>query len=276
MVPGEEAAAAALAMDQFARNHQTIESASNLVVYEDEPSAIETPRSRSGEKAGVPRAAQETPAVAPPSESGRPVPRGMILYPRRTFYVQGVLFLVLAVITFALGYLIGRGDASYRLQVDQEKANRERMPIRGKLVYDPGTGNFAGDEGAVIIALPDRESPEPKISFEGIRPQDPVRTEPRRSVRMIRELGGEYARAKPSGEFYLVVPDKGNYRLLIISKNTTRPGGNDVDEVHLIEMEQYFSMPDHLIGRSKYDWILAEVNTGSNPIELDFGRDGQP
>ena len=43
----------------------------------------------------------------------------------------------------------------------------------------------------------------------------------------------------------------------------------------LSEMQQYFQLAEHLVGRSQYRWTLEEVNVGFNPIELEFGRDGQ-
>jgi len=156
IVPSEEAAAAALAMDQFARNPLVSEAASDLVVYDDAPTVIEMPRPRrepspAAEKSAGPPAAESardaaaspggaaaspagttapagstapsaarsparTPgggavarrSTAPSAQAepdhpvaGEPVPRGMILFPRHTFYVQGVLFVVLAAVTFA-------------------------------------------------------------------------------------------------------------------------------------------------------------------------------
>lgn len=278
VVPNEEAALAALAMDQFARTHEAIEGSSNVVVYEDEPSAIETPRPRPTEKTPSSTSNPATvgaPPVSARSQPGLPVPRGMILYSRRTIYVQGLLLVMLAVVAFGSGYFIGRGDANYRQQIDQDEADRVRVPIQGKLVYDPGTGQKVGDGGAVIIALPQRESPQKKIPFEGLRPQDPPLSKPGEGVRRIRELGGEYTRAQASGEFYMVAPDKGKYHLLIISKHTTRAQGSEADEVDLSEMGDYFSMADALVSHYKYHWLSEEIDAGFNPIEYDFGRDKQ-
>ena len=143
VVPNEEAASAALAMDQFAQAHVTSETASDLIVYEDRPSAIETPRPRVTEGPGAStsgRAAPDAPPMHPPGEPGRPLPRGMILFPRRIYYVQGLLFLTVALAAFGSGYFIGRGDATYRQKIDQEEARR--VQISGKLVYDQGGGSI--------------------------------------------------------------------------------------------------------------------------------------
>lgn len=275
-VPAEEAASAALAMDQLAKTQVAFETASDLVVYDDQPAAIETPRPRPAQPAGqrsAPTASgvpiPDAPPLPPADQPGRPVPRGMILFPRRILYVQGLLLLIVGLAAFALGYFIGRGDANYKLMVQQEEASREH--ISGKLVYDQGGGKLVGDRGAVVIALPDGVVRK-KVSFDGIRPQDPELSEPRRSVRLIRELGGEYTRAKPSGDFDMVVPDKGSYHLLIISGNTTRPRETPIHEVDFSEIDEYFTDPQALIGQYEYRWLSIEVNAGLGPIEVQFTK----
>lgn len=281
-VPAEEAASAALAMDQFSQTPVSVEAASDFVVYEDRPAAIETSRSRppaaTGSSTPSQSATAESATDAPPvqtaPEPGRPVPRGMILFPRRVFYVQGVLFLVVALAGFGLGYFIGRGDTTNRMTIERKEAAQERTQVRGKLIYDRGGGVFVGDEGAVVIALPEGGL-ETKIPVSDIRPQDPKLSKPPKSIRLIRECGGQFARAKASGDFDFVVPDKGDYCLLIISKSASRPGDTAVDELDVSEMQEYFSSPEDVIGNHEYRWIKATVDSGLNPIEIDFGLSGQ-
>ena len=274
VVPNQEAAAAAMAMNHFAKDHDDAESSSPVVVYDDPAAPIED-----SQPAHVQAAAPKTPAspvASLPSpvgqyDRGRPVPSGMILYPRRTLYVQGLLLLILFVVGFGSGYLIGRGGAADG-QPDEEAA-KERILIQGNLVYDRDSGRPAGDRSAVIIALPQGKFPKSKIPFQGIRPQDSP-DESNKSVRMIRQLGGEYARADASGDFSMVVPDRGKYHLLIVSSHAARPEGADPDEVDLIEMEPYFSTAKLLIGRCKYRWTLRQIDD-HDTIDHDFGRNGQ-
>jgi len=294
VVPSQEAAAAALAMTQFAKTDVVTGNAADLVVYDDEPSVIETPRPRPQEPAAkqavavqkssakqavaaekpsaatvsAPAAAQ----LAPPA--GRSVPQGMILFPRRSYYVQGFLFVILAAAAFGAGYLIGRGDATVEKRIEQEQAIKERILIEGKLVYEPGAGQISGDKRAVVIALPDGKCPQKTLPIQGIRPQDPPPAESQRTVRMIRQLGGAYARANAEGDFSMVVSQQGKYHLLIISSHAARPQGVKVDEFDLAEMEKYFELADHLVNRFKYRWELKEINIGSDEIEVNFGRDG--
>lgn len=274
IVPNQEAASAAMAMDQYAENHQAVENTSSLMVYDDQPAAIETPQAAHLQQPAPSTPTSPTtglPTTQGQLELGKPVPRGMILYPRRTLYVQGLLLLILFAVGFGLGYFIGRGGAENKGQKGQ--AAKERILIEGKLVYDPGTGRLAGDQNAVIIALPSGKSPEKKISYQGIRPRDAY-TESHQSVQMIRKLGGEYARADASGDFSMVVPDRGKYHLLIVSNHAARPEGTDADEADLVEMQRYFSAAGPLVSRYKYSWTLREIN---NHVRIDhnFGRDGQ-
>ncbi len=274
VVPSQEAAAAAMVMDLYAKNHQAAENTSSLTVYDDQPAPIETPRIAHSQEAAPSTPTSTTaslPAAQGQHQHGQPVPRGMILYPRRTLYVQGLLLLILFAVGFGSGYLIGRGGAEDKRQ--KEQAAKERILIEGKLVYDPGTRRPAGDQNAVIIALPNGKLPEKKISYQGIGPRDDY-SESHQSVKLIRKLGGEYARADASGDFSMVVPDRGRYHLLIVSNHAARPEGTEIDEVDLVEMQRYFSAANLLIGRHKYSWTLREINDHLT-IDYRFGRDGQ-
>ena len=280
IVPNEEAAAASMVLDKFAKTLQTPEDPANLIVYDDEPAVIETPREKGKKKADSALAEESVEQHSAIEESpsvgyAEPLPSGMILFPRRSLYVQGLLFLVLAAVAFAAGYFIGRGDANYEFRAAEEGLAKQRMQISGKLVYDPGTGMFASDENAVIIALPADVLPETRLSPSGLRPQDRPPADTHRSVKAIVEFGGAYCRADASGDFSMVVPNMGTYRLLIVSCHTTRPKDAELDEAHLVEMEEYFSRVESLIGPKKYHWTSEEINTRFRPIEINFGQSGK-
>ncbi len=263
VVPSEEAAAAAMAMDRLAPSHQPVAETASVVVYDDQPAPIDSPQ-----------------LVQPSEESteatGPIVPRQMILYPRKSLYLQAVLMLLLAVGAFACGYAIGRGDAAHHREVAREEAARESVLVDGKLVYNPGTGQIAGDVDAVVIALPAERWPQKGFSIQGIRPQDPKPAESHKGVRRIVEFGGAYVRAAKSGNFDFLLPDQGAYRLLVISRHAAREPGEDLDEVDLVEIQEYFPLAEQLIGRSKYRWSTEQIANGFKSVEIDFGRDGQP
>ena len=77
------------------------------------------------------------------------------------------------------------------------------------------------------------------------------RSEPvaRAMVRRIEELGGAYTRANGEGSFSLLVPDRGTYHLLILSRHAQRPADVPIDELDLDEIQKYFASADHLINR---------------------------
>ncbi len=278
-VPTPEAAEAALAMRRFARSTAQFESASTVVVYEEppatgtfEPAAAVSAR---GSSAETPAAAPaEVPAV------GRPVPGDMILFHRRTFYVHGVLFLLLFAAGLGAGYLIGRGNRRFDEQVQSEQQARERVLVEGKLFYDPGTGQPAGDENSLVIALPENKRPEHLLSILGIRAQDPAPPQTHRTIQAIGELGGAYVRADADGSFSLVLPE-GEYYLLIVSAHVARASGQPLDEADLVQIGEYFQLgeqfqlAEHLIGRYEYRWEREKVVRGFNPIEINFSAEGE-
>lgn len=279
IVPNEEAASATLAMGQFSKVQGVVESVSDLVVYDDEPSAIETPQPAEAKAAEMPQQSAPSksatvlpsgPTAPPQGQPGQPLPEGMILYPRRTIYVQGILLLVAVAVFFGAGYFIGRGDANYEKQGEEAEAAKERILVEGQIGYQPGPEQLAGDENAVIILLPEGKFPEKTISLRGIRPSHESPGENHKSVRTILELGGAYTRADAKGVFSMVVPDQGKYRLLIISAHARRPGGSEIDELDLSEMQDYFELAEHLIGSYQYRWTSEEINIGFNPIEVEF------
>ena len=116
--------------------------------------------------------------------------------------------------------------------------------------------------------------PQKKLSLRDIRPRDtmldPIPDPPPKNVRLIRELGGQYARADARGEFDMLLPDQGTYRVLIISANARRPEGATFDEIDAEEIGEYFDLVEEQIGRQQYRWTKEEINIGFNAIEIEF------
>jgi len=269
VVPTPEAAEAALAMRRFARSAAQVESASPIVVYEEPP---EAGAGAPGVAASASEASRAAGGSGDQGSAVRPLPDDLILYRRRTLYVHGVLFVLLFGIGLGAGYLIGRGNTRFEQQVQAEKQSRQRVLIEGRLVFDPGTGRLAGDEDAVVIALPESQRPEHLLSIQGIRPQDPAPDDTHRTIQAIHKLGGAYARADAEGGFSLIVPE-GDYYLLIVSAHVRRSGQEPIDEAELLQMGEYFQLAEHLIGNHRYRWTLEKVNQGFDPIEINFSAE---
>jgi hypothetical protein len=258
-VPNEDAALAALAMTALAKEQDAVFEAGGVVVYEDDPAIAELPGAGRTSRASTSVRRTVPPlAVAP----GEPVPDEMILFPRRVYYVQGILFALLAVVAFGAGYLIGRGDANFELRAEQERLQRERMLIEGTLLYENAAGQTVGDGESVVIALRDGRLPEKTLSSHGIRPRDDVPADDHPAIKAITALGGVYARADESGHFSMVLPDYGEYHLLMISRHATRRDDDEIGEIDYAELLQYFTMPETLIEGQAYRWLAAKVDSG--------------
>ena len=262
MVPSRQAAEAAMAMIQSHQLGETAPTAADglFVVHDpfdaDGLDADELDRGM-------------------PSSADRP-PVGMLLLERQTLVFQGIFLALLPIAGLALGYFLGRFDSRPPVDAAQLEAAPEEILMQGKIVWEANTGENAGeilgDEGAVIIVLPDGVFPESTLSIQDIRPQDPHPSSDHKSLKKIDELGGLYARADASGLFPLVFPDRGKYRILLISRNAVRPQDTPIDEQDLEQIEKYFMYAEDLIGRYKYRWSAEEISPDSPPIEHSFSR----
>jgi len=216
-----------------------------------------------------------SPKSVPATESGRPLPSGMILFPRRSFYVQGVLFVLLAVIGFASGYFTGRGDANFELRTEAEAAARQTTEIKGNVFHDSGAGLVA-DENAVVLMLPGDDFPPAPLSTSGLGTGDDPPKDTHEPLKAIIAFGGAYCKADENGFFSMVLPDLGTYRMLVVSRQAKRPGDVKLGEVDVVEIEEYLSSAKAIIGRSKYKWTTEEITARMEPFEINFGQSGQP
>ncbi|NQT37653.1 MAG: hypothetical protein HQ581_09205 [Planctomycetes bacterium] len=222
-------------------------------------------------------------ASSPGGSFGSRAPAGMILYPRNSVYVRGVLFAVVAIGAFLSGYFIGQGDATVEKQVEVEAKPPETLLIQGIISYredEATTSDDRGDHRAVVLALPEGKAPKERIPARGFRPQDAPLAEDSREMRRLAELGGACARVGESGVFNLRVPEPGPYRFLLISGNTERPSegsGSEADEIELNSIGQVFSTPALLLGRQKYFWSpkARDVTAEFGALNHDFGISGE-
>ncbi len=271
VVPTKEQAAALTS--QADREEDLPQENGRIVVYDEEPiPPPETPEA--GAVSGEQPSLVDEAAAALPVETLRPLPPGMILYTRGTLYWQAVLIAVVGAAGFASGYFVGRGDAVYEERTAAAEAAKVPVIVEGKLLYRPDELSIAGDEDAVVIALPAGREPDRTFTSIGIRPRDPAPRESERTLRAIAELGGAYARADEAGDFWLQVPDQGEYYFLLVSRHADRPKDAPLEELDADEMRAYFTSPADLVGRSKYRWTLESAAPGMARIEWDFGRDG--
>lgn len=261
-VPTGEEAAEMLAESEAAAGRVGVDS-SLLAVYD-----VETP----GGNLPITRT---TTADNDASLAGRPIPYGMILFPRHMYYVQAILALVLAGVCFVSGYYMGQGDANYSLRMEQEAIIRLKVNIEGTVFFDKSSNEVAPDADSVVMILPELPPQEIRknlIPSDQMGPDDPVPGKEFIGRKIIeQELEGIYTRVDQSGSFFDVLPDTGNYFILIISKNTIRPPDEKIDEADVIDMKRYFRDIESLIDMQKYEWKKLEVGPLFQPLDIDFG-----
>ncbi|MBN2293966.1 MAG: hypothetical protein JXM70_16180 [Pirellulales bacterium] len=213
--------------------------------------------------------------VAPYADKEIHVPAGddYIVLPRRTIYLQGLLFVIVAILSLGMGILIGRGVGAGSSNTD-DSAEAAPVLLEGHLTFQSSNGPPRPDHNAAIIVLPELVDVEnaqsaPRIPCPGLRSLDPPPSEDYGSLRRIRELGGCYARADEEGNFSLVLPDRGRYHLLLISRGGVRAEDSKVDESDLDTIAHFFRRPIYLIGGQKYRLTLEKFEDRAQ-IEYNF------
>lgn len=197
----------------------------------------------------------------------------MVVLPRWSLYVQGLLIAVAGLVGLVLGYAMGRGGASQR--PGGEPAEPVPVLIEAKVVYVAAPGELANDGGAVLIALPAQRRPERTLSIAGLKPQDPPPATNAPAVRAIVDFGGLYERADAEGNVALRFPDQGVYFLLIISRHSRRPEQQPIDKQHLAEARRYFFLASELIGSWDYRWMPVTIGEHTRRLQCTFAPDGR-
>lgn len=284
-VPDPETAAASVAMRQAQRAPAPESPLPEFLVYDEpETSALDAP----------PVIITDRPVQPPPLPVRAPPPlpnsttsdplwqkltpqRGcqpMLLISRRTLYVQAGILGFTTLAAFGLGYLIGFGVAPKSAASPAAQAGEATL-VQGFIRYSTETGEVLGDAGAVVMALPDGRLPNPKLGVQGLRPADPEPVAGGGVLMSLELLGGATTRVGLDGGYSLAVNEPGRYFLLIISRNTQRPPGNDLDEFQQALLERYFQPANQLIGAQKYLWRVETLPAGTTNRTHDFGRSGK-
>lgn len=251
-VPTSEAAAAQLAEVRAARAEAELEDAlAEFVVYDDEDVEL----------------IYETEDVAQTAQA-QPTDENYVAVPRWIVYVQGILLGVVALVSFALGILVG-GSTATTSGTGEEAAGP--VMLSGRITFRNSGNEQFPDEGGVVIALPATARPEQKIEIEGLRPGDEPPGDDHAGVLAIREIGGNVARVNLDGDFRLQLSEPGHYFVLMLSGHTRSVDGTTPDRDHLAQMGRYFTSPLDLIGANKHFWRNERVQRDRR-IDDDFGR----
>lgn len=239
------------------------------------------------QSATTPAASIATPSVGPTTtltgraasvvarqKAMKSVPGGWLLVPRRTIFVQGGLMIAIGLLAFFAGWLAGSGPGGSPGETPTVVAPNETVLVQGTVMYRSEDHNVAGDEGAIIIAWPRGTLAEPRIDPRDFHPSRPVPAEGSRAMLALEEIGGKYARASADGTFNLVVPRRGEYYVLIVSRNTRRPTGEAIADADLDVLGRVFAPVTTGIDPHKYHLALEKLDTGLEMRSHDFARSG--
>jgi hypothetical protein len=227
--------------------------------------------------------APQTPVQTRPGASqvaARLKPRpedALLLMSRRAVYALAGLLLGIALFAFLAGFLIGRGGRPIERDAAQpgETAQGDPVALEGSVIYSTAPGNYQGDVNSVAIAVPADKPPAQKLPSAGLRATDADESLATSAGAALRAQGGVLARANSAGDFQLVVPQPGDFHLLLVSRHAKRPAGTEINSKDLAEMAQYFADPAGLIGGQKYEWAPRRLAGAPLPISRDFGADGK-
>lgn len=201
---------------------------------------------------------------------GGRIDRSKVAVPRMVLYVQGGLLGAVAIGCFLFGWVFGALTSGERDVVEED--NTPRI-VRGTVNFLDTENRTQPDAGSVVILVPEdrRPGPDEKVDAVGLRPDDaPPDPEIHPGLQRIKVLGGAYARTDAEGQFRLHVPKRGRYFMLIISANSKRSGGQEVNREHLAQMGRYFVPATDLIGQSQFRWTEEPIARDQR-VDYTFG-----
>ncbi len=201
---------------------------------------------------------QQEPVIEERSAAPRKVPEAVnkVAVPRQVLYLQGALLAIVALFSLSVGMLIGarRGGDEAGATVHGPQA----CLLTGRIALQTQDDSLLPDQGAVAIVLPQQAHPETQWEIVGLRPQDPPLPDDHATVRAIRALGGDVARADADGRYRLQVANRGHYYVLVISA-TRRSNASELPRPILAQMGRYFRLAPDLFGGYDYRWQQETV-----------------
>jgi len=205
----------------------------------------------------------------------KPVPGGWLLVPRRTIFLQGGLIVIVGLICFVAGWLVARGSSGKSAgEQPTEAAAMESVLVQGTVTYRTPEGRIEGDEGAVILVWPKDAVAQPRIDPTELHPSQAAPHEGSRAMLGLEEIGAKHVRALNDGTYNLVVPRRGEYYVLFVSRRTLRSADESVDERTMNVLRRVFAPAATGIDRQKYHLRIENFDSGLEVCSHDFDRSG--
>lgn len=204
---------------------------------------------------------------SPPSASDT---LDMVVVSRSAIYTQAALFLVVAGVSFGIGYWVGQSRAPAAVTATTkpvEKPKADAVRLAGTIAYTISMGHTVADDGAIILALPIK-APRDKLKAKGLGPGQVKDAARDTAGARIATAGGGYARADEHGTYQLDV-QPGEYHVLVISAHAERPSDQILPEADLNTLAEYFDVVVDLLSSHQY-WLVRRRLAGKPSLSYTF------
>ncbi len=205
----------------------------------------------------------EIPAYVP---GGVPKLVDRVSVPRWSIYVQGGLLAGLSFLCFMLGLCaggLGSGGAGGGGQTTGPKYG----DLYGRVTYQLAQQQ-TGDDGAIIIVLPQKQIPDEKAPTADLFSETAIARPTHRGLEIIRLIGGGSTRADKTGNFKLQL-SRGDYFILVVSNIKQRPANVAVPTAEIAQMGRFLEQPVDFIGRKMYRWDKISIK-GDQRYDVSF------
>lgn len=184
---------------------------------------------------------------------------------RRAFLGQIVLYSAIAGAAFVLGFALARSQQD---RAAIAPGANEPVLIEGRIVFSDHTGAKRGDFGALVLAVP--VAPLPLVKLRPLSLNSSAASLADADANEFARVGAAMARADENGAFALVVPRPDAYRLLWISRQTSRPPNQMPAADDLAILADYFAAPIDLIGLRRYALATQRIDPDDAKLEFAF------
>ncbi len=191
-----------------------------------------------------------------------------ITFPRSVLYFVGGLIVAVAILAFLIGLSMGRFSLG-----EQAGRNKNRpYKVTGRLTYETAAGSLVGDSEAVIVIVPVGREPDEKLNIAPLRTDAPPPDPQHPTLVGIRSVGGDFARARPSGEFAVEVQGAGEYFVLLLSSHARRTDNQSPTTMEIAQIARYFTPADVLLGANAYRWSRELIRDDTSLDHAFVGR----
>jgi hypothetical protein len=198
---------------------------------------------------------RDTPAAAAARSDG-------ILISRRVLYSQAVLIAVAAVGFFVAGFFVGRGG-DHRPQQTTEAVGT--IHVAGRITFAQSADEPQPASGAAVLILPAQRKPrrDAKIDAAPLHPLEPLPPPGSELLAIVEALGGAYARTDADGRFRVALPGRGQYHVLVLSRETRNTVG-EIARVDLATLGEYVTDALALVDRQAYVLATEQLADGDS------------